>query len=147
MHIDTSYLRWALPYLATCDGDTESIACHQYLSTVQTVICLLHATDLPTAGRLFGSDFLGRLVLQAAHHEPAVRHAFVAIGSLHEISGHQSAVMDGLDKAFAFHQYGLAIKALLLPLYESGERAVDVCLIACILFACFEVCHFISLCG
>lgn len=93
----------------------------------------------PQLAGFFGSDFWEKLVLQAAHHEPAVRHALVAIGSAHEMSGHRSKTVDVDCRTFALEQYNLAIRALLGPLARDGERAVDVCLISCILFACFEV--------
>lgn len=86
----------------------------------------------------FGSYFWETLVLQAAHHESAVQHAAVAIGALHELVEQQSA-MTNANRTFALEQYNLAIKSLLVPLCQNGERGVDVCLMACILFACFEV--------
>jgi hypothetical protein len=92
----------------------------------------------PQQAGFFGSDFWERLVFQAAYHESAVRHAIVAIGSLHELSENQTALKD-VDKSFALEQYNLAIRDLLLPLSKSGKRGVDVCLISCLLFTCFEV--------
>jgi hypothetical protein len=92
----------------------------------------------PQQAGFFGSDFWERLVFQAAYHEPAILHAIVAIGSLHEVLERQT-VIKGADKVFAFGQYSLAMKTLLVPLTQTGERGVDVCLIACILFTCFEV--------
>lgn len=89
----------------------------------------------PQLAGFFGSVFWERLVLQTAHHEPAIRHAIVAIGSLHE----QKTVAGGFDVTFALEQYNLAIKKLLSPLSQAGARGVDVCLISCILFTCFEV--------
>jgi hypothetical protein len=92
----------------------------------------------PQQAGFFGSDFWERLVLQAAYHEPIIRHAIVAIGSLHELLERRTVIKD-VDKVFALDQYNLAIRGLLLPLSQTGERRVDVCLIACILFTCFEV--------
>ncbi|KAI9642968.1 hypothetical protein NHQ30_008702 [Ciborinia camelliae] len=85
----------------------------------------------------FGSNFWERLVLQTAHHESAIRHAVVALGSIHELSERKTPVLE-LDKAFALEQYNLAIRDLLVPLSRNEKRGVDVCLIACILFAHFE---------
>jgi hypothetical protein len=87
----------------------------------------------------FGSYFWETLVLQVAHHESAVQHAIVAIGSLHELLEHHSA-MTNASRTFALEQYSLAINALLVPLCKDGKRGLDVCLIACILFTSFEVC-------
>jgi hypothetical protein len=94
----------------------------------------------PQLAGFFGSDFWERLVLQTAYHEPAVRHAVVAVGSLHEMFEHQ-IVMTDANKAFALKEYSLAIKDLLNPVSANGERRIDVCLITCILFICFEVCN------
>ena len=92
----------------------------------------------PQQAGFFGSDFWERLVFQAAYHESAIRHAIVAIGSLHELLERRTVTKD-VDKTFALEQYNLAIRDLLIPLSQTGERGVDVCLIACILFTCFEV--------
>lgn len=83
----------------------------------------------------FGSTFWERLVLQAAHHEPAIRYAIIAIGSLHE----QRAISSDSKDTFALEQYNSSIKSLLEPISQSAGRGVDVCLILCILFASFEV--------
>lgn len=88
----------------------------------------------PQLAGFFGSAFWERLVLQAAHHEPAIRHAITAIGSLHE--QHLVGTDDG--SVFALQQYSLAIRSLLAPLEQQRKRGINVCLISCILFTCFE---------
>ncbi|KAI1366722.1 hypothetical protein F5Y08DRAFT_337309 [Xylaria arbuscula] len=85
----------------------------------------------------FGSDFWERLVLQAAHNEPAVRHAVIAIGSRHELAMYQTG-KGGVGGNFALGEYNLAIRHLLSPPHGGGPRGVDVYLIMSILFACFE---------
>ncbi|TAQ87008.1 hypothetical protein B7494_g4666 [Chlorociboria aeruginascens] len=79
--------------------------------------CFMQRT-CPQLGGFFGSDFWERLVLQAAHHEPAIRHAAVAIGSLHQLFDHQTTILPRFDprKSFALEQYNLAIRDLLEPL-------------------------------
>lgn len=77
-------------------------------------------------------------MLQTAHHESAVRHAVVALGAIHELSEQKTQISD-IDKAFALEQYNFAIRDLLAPLSRNEKRGVDVCLIACIIFANFEV--------
>ena len=51
--------------------------------------------------------------------------------------------------AFTIHEYSTAIRALLKPSGKTDDKiaagsfgnvTVDVCLISCILFTCFEVC-------
>ncbi|KAI0407740.1 hypothetical protein F4802DRAFT_553170 [Xylaria palmicola] len=91
----------------------------------------------PQLAGFFGSDFWERLVLQAAYHEPAVRHAIIAIGSRHETAAQQT-IRVGAGNMFALGQYNLAIKHLLDPSLRRGERHLDIFLMSSILFACFE---------
>lgn len=105
-----------------------------------------------TASQLSGfwdSDFWGCLILQAAHHQPAIRHAVLALGSLHErFEAGDRSVMSPIwhrgEGGFALKQYNQAIQQLIKP-KSVGQQAVDVCLIACMLFACFEVSPFSSI--
>ena len=99
-----------------------------------------------TASQLAGfwdSDFWGCSILRATFHQPAIRHAILALGSLHERfeAGDRSVVnpvWDNREGGFALKQYNQAIQQLIKPT-TGGQQAVDVCLIACIIFACFEV--------
>ena len=91
----------------------------------------------------WGSSFWDCFIIRATHHEPAIRHAVLALGSLHERfeAGDRSVlnpVWDKMEGGFALKQYNQAIQQLIKPT-NKGQRAVDVCLIACMLFACFEV--------
>jgi hypothetical protein len=83
----------------------------------------------------FESPFWERFVLQAAHHEPGMRHALVAIGSLHELR----TVGSGGCETFALEQYNLSIKRVLTTSSQNTTQATNVCLISSVLFACFEV--------
>ncbi|KAK8136469.1 hypothetical protein PG984_004409 [Apiospora sp. TS-2023a] len=73
-------------------------------------------------------------VPQAAHHEPIVLHAVVALGSLHMTRGYCEENHDA-NRVFALEQYNHAIRLLL---DRGADRGTDVCLMACILFTCFE---------
>jgi hypothetical protein len=94
----------------------------------------------------FESPFWERLVLQTGQHEPAIRHALVAIGSLHmQQQDKRPSGRRDIEKIFALQQYNLAIRSLLALASRSPEGQgvssrvpVDVCLISSILFACFE---------
>ena len=91
----------------------------------------------------WGSDFWRCLILRATHHQPAIRHAVLALGSLHERfeAGDRSVirpVWDKMEGGFALKQYNQAIQQVIKDT-KGGPQAVDVCLIACMLFACFEV--------
>ncbi|KAJ8129784.1 hypothetical protein O1611_g3846 [Lasiodiplodia mahajangana] len=85
----------------------------------------------------FGSNFWERITLQAAYHEPAVRHAIVAIGSRHELAMQQTGEIATVG-IFALEQYNLSIRHLLDPSLSRGQRGIDIYLILSILFACFE---------
>ena len=102
----------------------------------------LHRTVSSLSG-FWDSDFWSCLVLRATHHQPAIRYAILALGSLHEhlVVGDRSvknATGDGREGDFALKQYNRAIQQLINPA-DQAQQAVDVCLIACILFSCFEV--------
>ena len=77
-------------------------------------------------------------------HEPAFKHAAIAVGCLHEIfdigegSVYTVGENDGRDH-FALQQYNLAIKYLVAPFHHGNYQAVDICLASCVLFTCFEV--------
>lgn len=92
----------------------------------------------PQLSGFFKSEFWESLVFRVAHHESAVRHAIVALGAVHEAIEHRASSPTAIQ-TFAMEQYNLAIRELLVPLTQRGERAVDVCLISCIIFANFEV--------
>jgi hypothetical protein len=89
------------------------------------------------------SDFWQRL-LQATHREPAIRHAVVALGALHErfeILPHTNLNFT-LSKredhnVFAMQQYSKAIKAL-LGSNGGQEKAADVALVTCVFFVYYE---------
>jgi hypothetical protein len=92
-----------------------------------------------------GDGFWDKLILQATHHEPSIRHAVIALGSLHERFIKHNGLTSRSDPLlyldeFALRQYSLAIRSLFdeAPGREK-PAAVDICLVTCVLFACFEV--------
>ena len=99
-------------------------------------------TSVQMAG-CFSSELWDRLILQATHYEPAIRHAVLALGSLHErfVNEDQSLQKQAWSRdegGFALEHYNLAIQSLMNPA-NSGRLSIDVCLIACMLFCSFEV--------
>ena len=99
---------------------------------------------IPGLCGFFGSDIWERLVLQATFQEPALRHAVFALGSLHERfeMGDRTVFASNLDTVqggLALRQYTQAINHVIRRSTSKDSRSLDVCLIACILFACFEV--------
>ncbi|TVY30836.1 putative transcriptional regulatory protein [Lachnellula hyalina] len=83
-------------------------------------------------------EFWKTLLLRTAHHEPVVKHAIIALGALHETF--EKDGFDSGDKEFAVSQYIRALELMVKP--ESKKRnglSVDVALITCVLFVCFEI--------
>ncbi|KAF9882758.1 hypothetical protein FE257_005306 [Aspergillus nanangensis] len=106
---------------------------------------------VPSLAGYCGSEFWNRLVLQVSQHEKSVWHALIALGSLHENFENDQQITgfwftrQGQDK-FAVQEYVTAIRALLGPsqiptrdALQTSSLTVDVCLISCILFVCFEI--------
>ncbi|KAL7916611.1 hypothetical protein GGI35DRAFT_46909 [Trichoderma velutinum] len=84
-----------------------------------------------------------RPILQAALHEPSIRHAILALGSLHaKFEQNDGLIMQSHTNkwidVFAMKNYSQAIDMIVKSLSQKGQPAIDVCLICSILFACFE---------
>ncbi len=115
-----------------------------------------HHKTAPSLSSYFDAEFWTRLVFQMSYVEPSVRHAMIALGALHEERergvklipimpqvihpGNSVDVSLGAhDKngtEFALAQYNKAI-ALLSKRMDAGS-AIEVALLACILFVCVE---------
>jgi hypothetical protein len=91
----------------------------------------------PELARCFNSELWSRFILQTAQHEPAIRHAIAALGSLHE---HFESAEDAhaADSDFGFQQYGQAIQCVVKGPAPFAGQSTDVALISCILFTAFE---------
>ncbi|KAL8727555.1 MAG: hypothetical protein Q9166_005961 [cf. Caloplaca sp. 2 TL-2023] len=91
----------------------------------------------------FPSEFWERLIPLATFNEPALKHAAIALASLHERfeKGDRSILKSNKDIAeggFALQQYNKAIQCLIKPNADARKPALDTSLVACVLFACFE---------
>ncbi|TVY43149.1 putative transcriptional regulatory protein, partial [Lachnellula occidentalis] len=83
-------------------------------------------------------EFWKTLLLRTAHHEPVVKHAVIALGALHE--AFEKGGFDGGDKDFAVSQYIRSLELMVKPeLKKRNKISVDVALITCVLFVCFEI--------
>jgi hypothetical protein len=93
----------------------------------------------------YGETFWDKQILRATHYEPCIKHAIIALGSLYErcektVGGALSRYVSGSsDGDFALREYNTAIRLLVVPFQHNKSAPLDVCLMACILFACFEV--------
>jgi hypothetical protein len=89
----------------------------------------------------YTSSFWEHLILQASAAEPALRHAVIAIGSLHEEFTNKrldsSPGFEDSGSGFAISQYTKAISHLRRSL-SAGKQAPLTALMSCILFVCFD---------
>ena len=98
----------------------------------------------------FSSEFWSRLVLQVSHSEPAVLHAVVALGSLHETldnTGGQGVIsrrssVSVSSQETSLQQYNRAITALRGRMESQNENEIlEIALICCVLFYSYETLH------
>lgn len=131
----------------TCDGYSSPRRCHSTIThpsadshaltalpgtpSEQHSFNFFHSHTSPQLRGLFSSPFWSQHVLQASLREEAIWHAAVALGALHGVFA--DAETGGQE--FAVRQY---IKAISCLTRLGVERRVDVTLIACLLFTCFE---------
>ncbi|KAH8797059.1 hypothetical protein F5882DRAFT_23046 [Hyaloscypha sp. PMI_1271] len=88
----------------------------------------------------FDSSFWTHDILQAAQEEGPVRHAIVALASLSEtILDKSPESLERCPKAFAIRQHTKAISDLNQKIQEGNESSVEVVLMTCALFVCFEM--------
>ena len=93
-----------------------------------------HQTAPILAGH-FDHSFWSHWVLRVADSEPAVRHAVVAIASLHEKSVTMRVPSTHAD-SFSLFQYNKAIRHLTDQAIERQSNHVT--LLTCVLFICLE---------
>ncbi|KAI9722540.1 MAG: hypothetical protein M1828_004535 [Chrysothrix sp. TS-e1954] len=102
-----------------------------------------HRTTHALSGS-FDSGFWADLLLRAVQTEPAIRHAALAVSSLHErYSVRQpdnSLALDGdtFLSWFPLEQYGKAMQLISQPRRKGLSQSRDVILTVCILFICLE---------
>ena len=97
----------------------------------------------PHLAGFFDTSFWENLLPRATFYEPVLRHAMLALSSLHERFESRDGIIHKTvwstsEGGFALQQYNQAIRQITKP-GDQRPHTVDVCLIACMLFACFEV--------
>lgn len=98
-------------------------------------------SSAPQLAGYFDLPFWQRMVLQAGRHEPAVKHAIAAIGTLHEklLTGAvNSNVSQDKRTRFALEQCNKSIQHLITPAQEGKAPDIRLILTTCVLFTCFE---------
>ena len=91
----------------------------------------------PQLAGWFGTELWSRHVLQTAYHEPAIRHAVVALGAMHE----QFELLDNANAVYSqygMQQYGKSIQTLVKAQTFSDQQSEDVALLSCCLYTAFE---------
>ncbi|KAM5346189.1 hypothetical protein ACJ41O_009194 [Fusarium nematophilum] len=88
------------------------------------------------SGAVADTGFWAGVVVKMSASEPAVRHAMLAIASLHEAVDAKSRRGRRLDTRFAFREYGNAIASLRNWAQRDEPSAVP--LLVCVLFICIE---------
>jgi len=92
----------------------------------------------PELSGYYSSGFWESLILQASSGEPSLKHAVIAIGSLHEeFSNHKLEYEEEGTSSFAIAQYTKAIGQLRRSL-ANGKHSPITALMSCILFVCFD---------
>lgn len=87
----------------------------------------------------FTDEIWSRLILQYAHGEPAIRHAIIALGSIHELYINGLDGYDDLIDQFATKHYQKSIQEICkLNEAPSDSRAINVALTTCVLFTGYE---------
>lgn len=86
----------------------------------------------------FSSDFWTRLVPQAAHREPSIKHIILGLGSLHRRLTTNEEDYSKEYSQEAFEHYGKAINRAKELLSKKDRSDMITALIACILFVSFE---------
>ncbi|KAK4941543.1 hypothetical protein LTR10_018562 [Elasticomyces elasticus] len=85
------------------------------------------------------SEIWSRHILLVSHYEPAIKHAVIALSSLHELSlSNGNLEDDSADVENATKYYAKAIKLVVDPDFVQNGQAADVALSTCILFICYE---------
>lgn len=88
---------------------------------------------------LMACRFWDRIVLQICHVEPAVKHAVLALSSLHQLSDARSnAVLAQKHQDYADYHHQKALVAAQKLLSSSTAEDVDRVLIACVVFICYD---------
>ncbi|PMB63538.1 hypothetical protein BM221_010643 [Beauveria bassiana] len=89
----------------------------------------------PVLGNIMDSEFWGGLVLRLSVTEPIVRHAVLAMSSLHEYLSNNKEQQGTVGPSFVYSQYGKSISAL--RKWKTGDGPT-IPLLACVLYTCLE---------
>lgn len=107
----------------------------------QQLLYFFTTATAPSLTGTFSSEFWGKKVVQMSMVEPAIRHAVIAIGAIHQdfVNRHYCPEnrCDSALQTFAFRQYTKAISNL-HSLMSTRSHLMDLTLVSCILFICID---------
>ncbi|KAJ6784784.1 hypothetical protein PWT90_06233 [Aphanocladium album] len=89
----------------------------------------------PVLSNIMDSEFWGGLVMRLSITEPVVRHAVLAMSSLHEHLSTRQGPTNTIGPSFIYAEYGKSISALRNWKAEDGPT---IPLLACVLYTCLE---------
>ena len=115
--------RTLLPLLP---GDREERRCFAFF----------RGHTVPTFG-LYDAGFWDGLLLQISHSEPAVHHAVVALGSLHELFSCGTQFQPGRD-GYTLKQYNKSLGGLNRYISSAKNASLEIVMICCLLFILIE---------
>ncbi|KAJ5105991.1 hypothetical protein NUU61_003338 [Penicillium alfredii] len=88
---------------------------------------------------VFHSDVWSQFLPQLSHQNSTIRHAVAAVGALYERRVLVLSNGSSEPEHFALQQYNKAIRDFLGQLGSAQEVGVELMLITCLLFVCFEM--------
>ncbi|KAJ4391456.1 hypothetical protein N0V93_005073 [Gnomoniopsis smithogilvyi] len=105
----------------------------------QRAFCFFQHSTAPCISGDFDTEFWRVIVLQISQTEPAVRHAVLAVSSLHEglDAGSSDGALSHPQQSFALQQYNKAISRLLDQMNNPLTKPLA-SLLTCVLFVCIE---------
>lgn len=89
----------------------------------------------PVLSNIMDSEFWGGLVMRLSVTEPVVRHAVLAMSSVHEHLSTHKGPNDSVGPSFIYSEYGKSISAL--QKWKSSDGPT-IPLLACVLYTCME---------
>lgn len=104
---------------------------------------LFRGQTVPLLITYYDTKFWNQLILQLSQAEPAVHHSVVALASLRRGFMSSDGEYDteyqvALDQ-YGLQQYNKAIADLHKQISIKGDKSIDVVLVCCILFTCFDM--------
>lgn len=121
----------ALPKLIT-DATFSDVLEKRYFQFFRT--CTVTSTN-----SLLDCRFWDRLVLQVCYAEPAVKHAVLALSSLHQLYEVQGRIAEEKQHLeYATKQYNTALAHARDLVSRANDSNVQAILVACLIFICYE---------